>query len=131
MTLHMNDEYLITIEQLENFSNASGGMVFQGATRKEKYEWIERVLKRFMYFSARKKNRIVIKKYIRTITGYSKRHLKRLLKTVGMRKKLEAISSKKRSSFQTKYTTDDVALLVQTDNAHGRLSGKATKERVG
>lgn len=37
-------------------------------------------------------------------------------------------TSSKRSSFPTLYTPEDVSLLVLTDNAHGRLSGKATKE---
>lgn len=128
MTLHMNDDLLVTIEQLETFTNASGGIMFEGASRKEKYEWLERLLKRFMYRTQRKKNRTVIKMYIRKMTGYSKKQLKRLLKTFRDTKHLPVVHSSKRSSFPTKYTTDDVALLAETDEAHGRLSGPATKD---
>lgn len=128
MTLHMNDDLLVTIEQLETFTSASGGMIFQSASRKEKYEWMERLLRRFMYRTQRKKNRTVIKKYIRKMTGYSKEQLKRLLKTFHDTKHLPVVHSSKRSSFPTKYTTDDVALLAVTDEAHGRLSGPATKD---
>jgi len=124
----MNDEQFVTIPQLEAFTLASGGMIFQGASRKEKYEWIERLLKRFMYFSQRKKNRMIIKKYIRKMTGYSQRQLKRLIKEMKKTKHLTAVSGTLRCSFPTKYTTDDVAFLVATDNAHSRLSGQATKE---
>jgi hypothetical protein len=124
----MNDDLLVTIEQLETFTNASGGIMFEGASRKEKYEWLERLLKRFMYRTQRKKNRTVIKMYIRKMTGYSKKQLKRLLKTFRDTKHLPVVHSSKRSSFPTKYTTDDVALLAETDEAHGRLSGPATKD---
>ena len=72
MTLHMNDEYLVTIEQLETFTLGAGRMVFEGASRKEKYAWMEKLLNRFMYFSQRKKNRTVMKRYIRKMTGYAK-----------------------------------------------------------
>ncbi len=128
MTLHMSDEQLVTIEQLAAFTNASGGMIFHGASREEKYEWIERHLRRFMYFTQRKKNRTVIKKYIRRMTGYSEKQLKRLIRTVRVTKHLIVKGSPARASFSTKYTTDDVALLAKTDEAHSRLSGPATKK---
>jgi hypothetical protein len=128
MTIHMNDEQLMTIEQLESFTQASGGMIFHAASRKEKYEWIERFLKRFMYFSQRKKNRTIIKNYILIMTGYSQIQLKRLIKTQRKTKHLAIVKTSRRFSFPSIYTTDDVALLAKTDEAHRRLSGPATKE---
>jgi hypothetical protein len=128
MTLHMSDEQLVTVEQLASFTEASGGMTFQGASRKEKYEWIERHLKRFMYFTQRKKNRTVIKGYVLRTTGYSERQLKRLIRTMHEKKCLPAMEPPGRSSFPTRYTTGDVALLAETDEAHRRLSGPATKK---
>jgi len=128
MTLYMNDEQLVTMEQLETFTIASGKIIFQGASRKEKYEWIEKALKRFMYFTQRKKNRATIKKYIRKMTGYSKAQLKRLVAEMKKTRRINATSSDKRMKFRTRYTTDDVALLAKTDDAHRRLSGPATKK---
>lgn len=128
MPLHMNDDGLVTIAQLENFTHASYGAVFQFRTRAEKYLWVQNVLRRFFYFTQRKKNRAVIKQFIRSVTGYSNAQLKRLLVKQRTNRCIVPAPRSRTSSFRTIYTTDDVARLVETDNAHGRLSGPATQK---
>lgn len=128
MTLDMNDEQFVTIGQLEAFTSASHEVNFVGLTRKEKYTWIEKLLSRFFYFTLRKRDKTTIRKYIMNITGYGDAQVTRLIRK--MRKTRHIISSSREtcSSFPSVYTTHDVALLVKTDNVHGRLSGPATKK---
>lgn len=128
MTLHMNDENLVTIEQLERFTRASYGVAFHFRTRKEKYQWIQNVLGRFFYFTQRKRNRAVIKSFLRSVTGYSNAQLKRLIAKQRTTRRIIPAPRARSSCFATRYTTGDVARLVEVDAAHGRLSGHATKK---
>lgn len=61
------------------------------------------------------------------MTGYSKSQLTRL--TAKKKKSGVIVAAEgERHHFSKKYTVDDVALLIETDKAHGRLSGPATKK---
>lgn len=123
----MNDSHLVSISQMEEFLKGGGEVSFTGKSRDETYRWMEMVLSRFWYFSLRKKEKIVIKKYIIKMTGYSDSQLTRLIKK---KKETRVIRAAKgsRHRFEKKYTPTDVALLIKTDTAHGRLSGPATKK---
>ena len=124
----MNADGLVTVEQLEQFTHSSYGVAFRFSSRAEKYLWIQHVLCRFFYFTQRKKNRAVIKGFIRSVTGYSNAQLKRLLATQRTKRNIIPASRSHASSFRTVYTTSDVARLIEMDNAHGRLSGPATRQ---
>jgi hypothetical protein len=128
MTLDMNDEQLVTLGQLEAFTSAAHGLNFVGRTRKARYAWIERFLQRFWYFTARKKNRSIIKSYAMKMTGYSDAQMTRLIDIMRKTRHVAVIPSSKRHSFPARYTPEDVANLVITDNVHGRLAWKATTE---
>lgn len=128
MNLTMNDSHFVTIGQLEAFVKYSSSMLFVGNTRKEKYAWIEKLLQRFFYKTTRKKNKSVIKKYAMKMTGYSDAQITRLLSQYCKTRHVLVPSNAKRNRFETKYTKEDIARLIETDNLHGRLSGKATSE---
>lgn len=128
MTITMHDERFVTISQLEIFTTAAHGLNFLGGTRKEKYEWIEKLLRRFFYSTLRKRDRTTVKKYIMKMTGYKDAQITRLIRKLKKAKCILPSSRETCASFPTLYTTGDVAALVRTDNVHGRLSGKATKE---
>jgi len=127
MTLDMHDARFVTLGQLEAFTNASGGLNFVGLKRKEKYDWIEKLLSRFFYFSLRRRDKTTIRKYIGKMTGYEDAQLTRLIRKKNITKHIVPSSRETCASFATKYTTDDVALLAKTDDVHLRLSGPATK----
>jgi len=122
----MNDSHMMSIAQIKQFLKFSQIIKFEGVSQKEKYLWLENVLNRFRYFGLRKKDKGIVKTYVRKMTGISDAQLGRLIR---QKKKIGKIlaSSKKRNSFPAVYNTDDVALLIKTDNAHERLSGCATK----
>lgn len=127
MTLHMNDEAMVTLQQLEAFTRASSTTIFVGAARKEKYEWIEKILTRFFYFTLRKRDKAMVKKYLMRMTGYSDAQVVRLIRKKKTTRHVRVTPSSTRATFPTTYTPADVARLVEVDNAHERLSGKATK----
>jgi len=127
MTINMNDSRIISIAQIKEFIKVSKGIEFQGASRKEKYQWIEDVIIRFRYFSLRKKEKSILKNYMMKMTGFSDTQLTRL---IAKKKKTGRImaNTAKCHRFPKTYTPEDVARLIETDNAHDRLSGPATKK---
>ena len=128
MNLNMNDDNLVTIAQLETFTAASGGLTFSAHSRKQKYAWIEKILQRFFYRSSSKKKRSIIKSFVMKMTGYSDALMTRLIGKMRTTRHIAVPDSTARNSFPTRYTTDDVARLAETDNAHSRLAGAATRE---
>lgn len=127
MTITMNDSHMVSIAQIKEFIKISGGIEFRATSRKEKYEWIQTVLSRFRYFSLRKKEKTILKRYMLEMTGFSDAQLTRLIakkKGTGM----IAVNTTGRNRFAKIYTPEDVALIIETDKAHDRLSGPATKK---
>lgn len=126
MYLTMNDSRMVSIAQVQEFIKVGTHVDFQSASAKETYQWVDEVLLRFRYFSCRKKEKSVIREYVHAATGYSHSQITRL---VGKKKKLGKVflSSTRRHTFTRRYTSDDIARLIETDNAHSRLSGQGTK----
>lgn len=122
----MNDSHIMSISQIKEFIKVAQGIKFKGAKRKEKYEWLETTILRFRYFSLRKKEKSILKGYMMKMTGFSDSQLTRL---IAKKKKTGKILTDniKRHRFPKKYTIEDVARIIETDNAHRRLSGPATK----
>lgn len=118
---------MVSLAQIKEFLQGSQIIKFESISRKEKYLWVENTLNRFGYFGLRKKNKNTIKKYILSMTGFSDAQLTRL---ISKKKEIGKIflSSTKRHTFSTIYDADDLARLIETDNAHERLSGPATKK---
>lgn len=127
MTINMDDSHLVSIAQIEEFIKVGGGISFAGKSRDETYRWIEMILSRFWYFSLRKKEKTILKKYVMKMTGYSDSQLTRLIKKKKQSRVIRALKGK-HYTFEKRYTPEDVALLIKTDTAHGRLSGPATKK---
>src|SRR3989338_504806 len=134
MTLTMNDSHINNINQVEEFVKVAGqnknnndrGIEFECRSRKERYLWIDQTLGRFCYFSLGKKDKGIIGNFIKILTGIS---ASQLTKLIAKKKRFGKLffNQSGRHKFVTTYTTADVALLAITDNAHSRLSGKATK----
>lgn len=124
----MQDDQIVTIKQLEEFSKLSSeGAQFSVKNKVERNLWIEKVLAKFKYFSCRKKDKIAIKKYLAKMTSLSKTRIKRL---IARKRKFGRISPYEihRHRFERKYGPTDIALLLKTDNLHQRMSGPAIKE---
>lgn len=123
----MNDEQLQTLEQVKSFIEGSQEVEFRGLNAREKYNWIEEVLKRFRYPKLQKEGKGLIKSYLLKLTGYSRAQLTRLIRLYQQSGKIQP-AKYQRHRFPRKYSTEDVALLAKTDELHGWLSGPATKK---
>jgi DNA-binding MarR family transcriptional regulator len=124
----MNDEHLDSVAGLTAFTKAADKVKFENVgSIKEKYIWVEAILTRFRYFSIEKKAKSEVRKYITMVTEYSPSQLSRLIRK---KKKTGRVrrSEIPRNRFEKRYTVTDIELLLKTDNAHGRISGPATKK---
>lgn len=122
----MNDSHIVSIAQLREFLKVTQSIEFKSVSKKEKYQWIDNHLTKFKYFSLRKKDRVIVRKYVMRTTGMSKSQITRI---IAKKKKTGKVwlGSTARHRFARIYTASDIARLIETDNAHQRLSGPATK----
>lgn len=129
MTISMQDDHVVSIAELEELARLSRSGVFARTNRAEAYEWIGRTLGRFRYFSETKKNRGVIKAYIRAMTGYSDAQVDRLIRR---KKAWGRIIPKERTqpTFPRVYTVEDIARIAEVDNAEGRRNGRALQKTL-
>lgn len=130
MTINMNDSHVFSISQLRDFLKLDHCIQFRATSCAERCQWINEVLDRFGYFKIRKKDKGIIRDYLEKMTGLSASQLSRL---IARKRKCGHvfITQTKRHRFPTIYDPRDIELLVETDNLHARLSGKATKEILG
>src|SRR3989338_2016537 len=123
--LNMNDSRMVSITQIQAFTKVAKTIQFQGASKKEKYAWIEEVLRRFRYRMLRKKEKSILKEYLLQMTGYRHAQIKRLIRR--QRKGKILLLSTRRHRFPKRFTAEDIARIIETDTANSQLSGKATK----
>jgi hypothetical protein len=123
----MDDRQIRTIDQVQQFLQGSDGLVFKPLSGKEKYEWMDSVLTRFVYSGLRRTEKGLIRRYVEKVTGYSRAQVSRLIgeyrRTGRLRRK-----EYRRHRFPGKYTRADMELLARTDELHNYLSGQATKK---
>jgi hypothetical protein len=130
MVINMNEERIDTIEQIEQFLDASASIEFSASgDDSERYGHISRVLKRFDYPRRNKRERGVLLKYLQHTSGYSRAQVTRLV-TRWQRNRLAKVPLAKRYGgpavpFARKYTPGDIALLVEMDKANEDVCGPA------
>lgn len=115
-----------TLEQIQQFLKSSTRIACRAVSREGRYQWLETIVNRFKYFTLGKKDKGPVRAYVQQMTGLSPAQLTRLL----ARKLLDGSITRfrrRRNCFETTYTVFDKELLAETDNAHGRLSGPATR----
>lgn len=123
----MNDKRLKTIEHVKQFLDGSETLDFGGISVKERYHFIEAVLRRFRYYKLKRGGKGSIRRYIEKVSGYSLSQISRLIREFERRGQLKK-SPYKRHRFPGRYTRSDVELLARTDELHGYLSGPATRK---
>ena len=126
MTVTMDDSRITTLEQIQGLLKTPSELKLKGLSRPQRYAWIEGALKRFDYFSLGKKGKGLVRAYTARLSGYSRAAITRLISRWLRDGSLRHVGAR-RHRFPSKYTIFDRELLAQTDNAHGRLSGPATK----
>jgi hypothetical protein len=128
----MNDENILSIAQLQSFLKEVAVVNFNinnlgNKNKQEMYDWVDTVVQKFRYFSLKKKEKKIVLDYVSKITKKSRGQIKKLIKRKKKFGKIK-LSVTKKNTFPVLYSTSDIARLIETDNAHGRLSGPATKK---
>lgn len=121
----LNLNTIRTMEDIDAFLKAMNVISFNTkAAREEKAKWIRVRLIQFGYRNLGKKQRGLIRKYLKKVTNYSGAQLTRHVNAYRVGKRLNKPSN--RNIFKVKYTSDDEELLAETDNLHRRINGAAT-----
>jgi hypothetical protein len=131
MLIKMQDTKVTTIAEVRAIIKNNHVLKFKRVDKKEVYEWIAGVFTRLKYHvqTTMKADRRDILTYVVMHTGYSRIQVKRFAQAKQEVGKL-IVRPRARNGFQTFYTSIDVALLLEIDNAHERLSGNATKALI-
>jgi len=126
MKLSMNDSRIITISQLREFVKGIKKFDIKLESIEEKYKLINKTVKKFKYQKLSKKDKHVVRLYLKNLTGYKKAQLNRLTKRAvsGNLERTRYV----RSVQHRKYNFADIKLLETTDAIHRRLNRFATKE---
>ncbi len=121
----LTDARMMSIDELKAFLASSDVLMFKGNSREETYAWIERTLCAYGYLSRPRSEKGLIRSYMQKITGISASQLTRLIRQFRCTRRVR-VHPYRRHCFPVKYTREDQLLLAEVDDAHERLSGKAT-----
>src|SRR5580698_2149457 len=124
--INMNDSKLDSPSAIKTFLAGADKIEF-AVSKEQRYEWIAGTLKRTGYYLLQKKEKSVIREYLLRGSGYSRAQLTRLLQQYKTHHWIGKKNSAK-ITFPTRYTNEDILLLVKTDTMHQQLSGTATKK---
>ncbi len=124
----MKLDELKTITQWADFLSGNQAVAFVVVTDKdERYQFIEKMLKRFHYQQLSRKDKGVLIQFLSKLSGYSRQQLTRLiqqyLKLGGLKRRQVTARG-----FQTKYTTGDIRLLAELDKRHDAPNGLMVKK---
>ena len=116
-----------SLEQIRGFLEASQEVRFQAEGRTDIYAWVERTLRQQDYPKMSRSDKGLVRRYLVKMTGRSRSQVTRM---IGQFEKTQALRPTvyRRNRFARRYSVADVALLVEVDQAHGRLNGAATRQ---
>jgi transposase InsO family protein len=123
----MQEEKKLSLEQIEEFLEASQEWQFAAKEREEIYEWLTDVLKQHQYGQQGRGAKGLLRRYLAKMTGMSRAQITRLIARYGEAGAVKA-QGYRRHRFANRYTRADIALLASVDEAHETLSGPATRQ---
>lgn len=117
----------LSLEQMQAFLGTADEVEFEGVEREQVYSWISRALCEQEYWKQSKRAKGLVRRYLQKMTGLSRAQVTRLIavyKASGTVKK----GTYRRHRFAQRYTSADIVLLAEVDDAHDTLSGPATRQ---
>ena len=118
---------LQSVTEVEQFLAGNQNVVFALHSRQERYELVQDHLLRLRYKTLCKKDKGKVKQFLKLVTGYSSKQLKRLIKQ-WKKKGLYYHKRKAVGAAIRTYQATDIALLIKTDVLHRTPHGRATQE---
>jgi transposase InsO family protein len=129
MTTMFDDAHIITIGQIETFLEAADVFALQLQCRKrERAQWIYERLVRFKYSRLGKKQKSIVCRYVRLLSGCSSRQIKRYVQAYKNGRKL--CRPYERHTFSVTYTNTDRELLAETDNLHSPVDRRTSAAAI-
>jgi len=127
MKITMNDSRITTVSHIQDILTGIEQLDLSlvDASIEEKYTWLSALLKRIKYRSLKKKDKHIVRQYIKKITGYKHTHVNRLIKKA--KNGTLTITPYQRKHPHIIYSCVDIKLLEKTDELHSRLSDRATQ----
>lgn len=126
MQLTMQPLEQLDFPQIEEFLAASQPLEFRGGDRQQTYALVDRLLRRHHYRELGRRRKGLLRRLLAKITGLSRAQLTRLIGRYLLGEAVEP-TRYRRHRFPRRYRREDAVLLAQLDQAHGRLSGPATR----
>lgn len=123
----MNISHITSLSQVKDFLQASLTMTLRPDSKQETYAWLQQFFLEIGYRKLKKKDKAMVKTFIRKVTGYGEKQLKRLI----TKHRNGTLRWKKwqKSCFRAVYSEKDIDLLHEVDRVH-HLSGPATKSII-
>lgn len=128
MKITMNDEHIVSITQLNEMLKLTRNIsCCRSKDTAGTYSWIGKTLSKFGYNKLRKKDKNIVKTYIKDITGYSDSQIDKLIRKKKIKKTLKP-SSRTQNVFKNIYTGNDISILATVSNAYHGQNGHALKK---
>jgi hypothetical protein len=125
----MNLKDLKNTQELQTFFDGSQAVVFSvPGNKSDRYTVIQSILKQFHYRALKKRERGIVIRFLRHVTGYSRQQLTRLIKQYQDAGIVQHRRYYKPPGFKQKYNADDVTLLAQMDERYDTPSGAVIKK---
>lgn len=116
------------MEEIRDFLADNKKRELEIVSREDKYAFIVDTLVTLCYRKLRKKEKGEVKEFLKRVTGYEERQMKRLVKKWKSKKGLRFCKPRKTGATVPKYGVEDIALLIKTDIAHKTPNGYAVSE---
>lgn len=123
----MEDEELVSLEQMRAFLEGSEEVRFRAENRKELYGWTERILRARNYPELPREGKGLVRRFVAKVSGLSRAQTARLIGQY-VDEGCVTLRRGRGKHFAAVYTPTDIALLAQLDEAHEALSGPATQK---
>jgi hypothetical protein len=128
MNITMNNVHIRSIEDITKLMQAPHTLTLTHPTREERYGVIVETLVGVRYKTLRKKDAGIVQDFLVTVTGYSYRQVKRLVREWKSKKGLRYAKRKPVGAARRIYGPEDIALLIKTDILHKTPNGRSTQE---
>jgi len=113
---------------MESFIAGSQAIAFAVASNKdERYEFVERILKRFAYPRLKRKDKGIVIQFLMKTSRYSRQQLTRMIQRYCQKGKLHR-HQKTINGFEAIYTDKDIKLLAELDKRHNTPNGFMIKK---
>jgi len=112
--------------EMAAFVEGTKAVDFRAGPRAETYAWVEARLVEQEYARRTKPEKGQIRRYLGKVTGMSRAQVTRLIGRYRREGRVRARMGRRRR-FPRTYTEADIGRLAAVDEAHGRLSGPATR----